>query len=107
MTDSGTREIKCNFCGKDHFIRNCELVEEYRHAGKLKHNVDGKVVLPTGAFVPHDIPGNLLKEQIDEWHRRNPGQLATATISSATMILAETTTAPATVSPAQTAHTTY
>ncbi len=107
MTDSGPREIKCNFCGKDHFIRNCELVEEYRRAGKLKRNVEGKVVLPTGAFVPRDTPGNLLKERIDEWHRRNPGQLATATISSATMILAETTTTPAAVAPAQTAHTTY
>ena len=105
MSDSGPRDIKCNFCGKDHFIRNCELVEEYRRAGKLKRNIDGKVVLPTGAFVPRDIPGNLLKERIDEWHRRNPGQLATATISSASMIFQSTPnipTASSSVQPPQT-----
>ncbi|KAF9539933.1 hypothetical protein CPC08DRAFT_806142 [Agrocybe pediades] len=92
---TSNRDLRCNFCGKDHFIRNCELVEEYRRAGKVKRNTEGKVVLPTGAFVPRDIPGTLLKERIDEWHRRNPGQLATATISASTML---NTIAPASVS---------
>ncbi len=64
--ESSHREVKCNFCGKDHYIRNCDLVEEYRRDGKLKHNIDGKVILPTGAFVPRDIPGKFLRERIDE-----------------------------------------
>ncbi len=48
------------------------LVEEYPPRRKLKHNVDGKVILPTGAFVPHYIPGRFLQDRIDEWHRRHP-----------------------------------
>ena len=35
-------------------------------------------MLPTGGFIPHNIPGNCLKDHIEEWHRRNPGQLAAA-----------------------------
>ncbi|PPQ76748.1 hypothetical protein CVT24_012269 [Panaeolus cyanescens] len=72
------RSPGCNFCGKDHYIRACELVNDYIRAGKCKRNVEGKVTLPSGAFVPSDIPGALLKDRIDEWHRRNPNQLAAA-----------------------------
>ncbi len=81
LADTAPRNLECAFCGKGHFIRNCALVEEYRLAGKLKYNVDGKVILPTGAFVPRYIPGRFLKDRIDEWHRRHPGQLAAASIS--------------------------
>ncbi len=81
LADTAPRKLDCAFCGKEHFIRNCDLVEEYRLAGKLKHNVDGKVILPTGAFVPRYIPGRFLKDRIDEWHCRHPGQLAVASIS--------------------------
>jgi hypothetical protein len=70
----------CNFCGKAHFIRDCDLVGDYIRAGKCKRNHEGKVVLPTGAFVPREIPGTLLRERIDEWHHRNPNQLAAATL---------------------------
>ncbi|KAF9040168.1 hypothetical protein BJ165DRAFT_1351674 [Panaeolus papilionaceus] len=69
---------RCNFCGRDHFIRACELVSDYIRAGKCKKNIEGKIVLPSGAFVPSDIPSGLLKDRIDEWHRRNPNQLAAA-----------------------------
>ena len=46
--------------------------------GKVRRNVDGKVVLSTGAFVLCDIVGRYLKDCVDEWHKRNPGQLAAA-----------------------------
>ena len=75
-----TRQTSCNFCGKEHYIKDCELVTEYIQAGKCKRNQDNKVVLPSGAFVPHEIPGTLLRERVDEWHRRNPNQLAAATM---------------------------
>jgi hypothetical protein len=69
----------CNYCGSlDHFIRNCLAVLEDIKQGKCKRNIEGKVTLPTGAFVPRDIPGNCLKDRVEEWHRRNPGQLAAA-----------------------------
>ena len=58
-----------------HFIRECLKVEELIREGKCKCNTDGKVVLPSGTFVPREIPGTLLSERIEEWHRRNPNQL--------------------------------
>jgi hypothetical protein len=48
--------------------------------GKCKRNVEGKIVLPSGAFIPRDIVGKYMKDRFDEWHRRNPGQLAAATM---------------------------
>ena len=72
------RNTDCNFCGGPHFIRDCTLVEEYIVAGKCRRNFEGKVVLSTGAFVPRDIPGTLLCERVDEWHRRFPNQLSVA-----------------------------
>ena len=55
-----------------------DVVEEYMRQGKVRRNVDGKVVLSTGAFVPRDIVSRYLKDRVDEWHKRNPGQLAAA-----------------------------
>ena len=74
--DSSTRNTNCNFCGGPHFIRECEKIEEFIKAGKCKRNAEGKVVLPGGAFVPREIPGTLLSERIEEYHRRYPNQLA-------------------------------
>ncbi|PPQ79754.1 hypothetical protein CVT24_010113, partial [Panaeolus cyanescens] len=71
-----TNSPRCGFCGKEHFIRNCDLIADYIQAGKCKRNAEGKIVLPSGAFVPSDIPNGPLKDRIDEWHRRNPNQLA-------------------------------
>ena len=78
--NTAPRITGCNFCGGPHFIRECEKVEELIREGKCKRNTEGKVVLPSGAYVPRDIPGALLSERIEEWHRRNPNQLAAATL---------------------------
>ena len=77
---STSRNVNCNMCGGDHYIRDCPVVDEYVANGKCRRNIEGKVVLSTGAYVPREIPGTLLQERIDEWHRRNPGQLAAATL---------------------------
>ncbi len=42
--------------------------------GKCRRNIDGKIVLSTGAWVPRNIQGTWLKDHIEEWHRQNPGQ---------------------------------
>ena len=69
----------CNFCGlPDHFLSSCLVCEEYINEGKCKRNADGKIVLPTGAFCPRFIPGRWLKDRINEWHRRNQGQISTS-----------------------------
>jgi hypothetical protein len=72
--------LKCNMCGGVHFIKDCKIVDEYISQGKVKRNHDGKVVLPSGAFVSRDISGEFLKDRIDEWHRRNPNQRAASTL---------------------------
>ena len=97
-SDSAPRSTTCNFCGGPHYIRECVKVDELIREGKCKRNTEGKVVLPSGAYVPRDIPGTLLSERIEEWHRRNPNQLAAATLlhtidkpSSVTTCAAQTT----------------
>lgn len=64
------RNTRCNFDGCERFIRDCPQVEEYIKQGRCSRNFEGKVVLPSGAFVPRDIPGQYLRDRIDEWHRR-------------------------------------
>ena len=73
-------KIECNYCGEEHFIHDCHHVPTNIQAGKCRRNQDGKVVLPTGAFVPRDITGKYLRDRIEEWHKRHPNQLATATL---------------------------
>jgi hypothetical protein len=69
----GNRGGCCNFCGDPaHFISRCPIVEEYRLAGKIRKNAEGKVVLPSGSFVPGNIPGQWLKDRVDEWYRQLP-----------------------------------
>jgi hypothetical protein len=73
----GPSQSVCNFCGvPGHFIRECEIVEEFIRFGKCKRNPEGKVVLPSGAMVPRSITGTWLRDRVEEWHRQNPGQLA-------------------------------
>ena len=70
---------KCNFCGEaGHFMRKCEVVNEYARIGKCKHNHENKIVLPSGATVPRSIIGTWLRDRIDEYHRQNPNQLGAA-----------------------------
>ena len=68
------------------------MVEEYIKAGKCRRNIEGKIVLSTGAWIPQDILGNNFKERINEWHNCNPNQLTTATLLNA---IIRPTTAPA------------
>jgi hypothetical protein len=59
-----------------HFGRECLVAVEYINAGKCRHDQQGKIVLATGTWIPRDLPGKCFKDRIDEWHRRNPSQLA-------------------------------
>jgi hypothetical protein len=76
-TDRPPHRPGCHFCGLlEHFIGDFQVVLEYIRAGKCKRDVDNRIVLSTGAFIPCNIPGALFKDRIDEWHCRNPNQLA-------------------------------
>jgi hypothetical protein len=45
-------KIECNYCGEEHFIRDCPHIETDIKCGKCRRNQDGRVVLSTGAFIP-------------------------------------------------------
>ena len=67
----------CRFCNvTGHFIQDCEVVQEEIKAGKCKQDQDRRVILATGALIPRNTPGSCIHDKLDEWHRRNPGQLA-------------------------------
>ncbi|KAG5649749.1 hypothetical protein H0H81_002198 [Sphagnurus paluster] len=46
------------------------------HNGKCQRSHEGRIVLPSRAFVPSNTPGNNIKAKINEWHQHNPSQLA-------------------------------
>ena len=78
MGMSGPSASVCNFCGiPGHYIRKCEIIEEYIQFGKCKRSSDNRVILPSGAQVPHSITGAWMRDRMDKWHWQNPGQMAT------------------------------
>ena len=62
-------------CSGPHLLNKCQTVEDYIKARKCKRNAEGKVVLPSGAWIPQDPRKNML-ERIDKWHSKNPNQMA-------------------------------
>jgi len=78
----GPRREECDFCGEiGHFIRDCGQVVNAIAEGKVKRNIEGRVVLPGGGFVPRTIKGQWLRDRVNEWHRQNPNQLAVVEIA--------------------------
>jgi hypothetical protein len=73
QTQSVAQALLCIFCGTPgHFVSDCLVCQSYIADGKYIKNAEGKVVLPSGQYCPHSIPGQFIKDQIDEWHKRNP-----------------------------------
>ncbi|KAJ6528190.1 hypothetical protein B0H19DRAFT_1243169 [Mycena capillaripes] len=69
---SSPRPTSCSYCGNPaHFIARCPFVSADIHAGICKRNAEGKVVLPSGLFVPHRIAGINLRARISSWHSEN------------------------------------
>ncbi|KAJ3473253.1 hypothetical protein NLI96_g13075 [Meripilus lineatus] len=76
----------CLFCSDmGHMIGMCPKVEEDIRNGRCKRSADGRVVLPSGAVIPGSMPGETMRDRLNEWHRLNPGQLAQVT--AGTMML--------------------
>ncbi|KAJ7927302.1 hypothetical protein B0H13DRAFT_2556765, partial [Mycena leptocephala] len=76
--NSNPRPDGCIYCSGPHYIGNCDTVTADAQAGYCKRDVNGRVVLPSGAFVPRHIQGHNLRERIQEYHRTNPNQIAAA-----------------------------
>ncbi|KAJ7331033.1 hypothetical protein DFH08DRAFT_619563, partial [Mycena albidolilacea] len=69
---SSPRPASCSYCSDPaHFIACCPLASADICAGICKRNTEGKVVLPSGSFVPHRITGPNLRTRISSWHREN------------------------------------
>ncbi|KAG5649545.1 hypothetical protein H0H81_003151 [Sphagnurus paluster] len=66
------REIECYFCSETgHRIQECPQVEPSIQAGKCRRDAAHRIVLPSGARIPNHVPGNNLREKIDECYRRS------------------------------------
>ncbi|KAG6870597.1 hypothetical protein C0995_011953 [Termitomyces sp. Mi166 len=75
----------CHFCGQiGHTMvkGRCLELENYIHAGKCRKNRDNKVVLPSGGYIPQYPKKLYYKDRLEEWHRLNPGNLATGNLSA-------------------------
>jgi hypothetical protein len=97
----GVTGTACNFCsGTGHFIRECKIIMAYSRVSKCKCSTDGKVVLPSGAMVLCNVPGNWLCNCMDEWHRQNPRQAALQMILEVAVV--QTVTVPTRDSACQT-----
>ncbi|KAH9849720.1 hypothetical protein C2E23DRAFT_736744 [Lenzites betulinus] len=79
----------CHYCGDaNHMLRNCPAAETDIREGKCSRNPEGLIVLPTGQFLPRQLPGFdglTMRDRLYEWHRRervrqgqNPAQAAPA-----------------------------
>ncbi|EIW51297.1 uncharacterized protein TRAVEDRAFT_137630 [Trametes versicolor FP-101664 SS1] len=64
----------CHFCGDaNHMLRNCPAAETDICEGKCSRNPEGLIVLPTGQFLPRQLPGFdglTMRDRLYEWHRR-------------------------------------
>ncbi|KAG6877350.1 hypothetical protein C0993_008311 [Termitomyces sp. T159_Od127] len=60
----------------------CNTLEQYICLGWVRHGTDSKVVLSTGANIPNYPELKSYQERVDKWHRCNPSNIATGTLSS-------------------------
>ena len=77
----------CHYCGEaGHAIAACPRVAEDIKAGRCARGFDGRVILPTGSYVPSSMAGNTMRERINEWHRQNPGHISPTNPPAAQML---------------------
>ncbi|KAG6883865.1 hypothetical protein C0993_003262 [Termitomyces sp. T159_Od127] len=77
----------CHFCGElGHTMSRgqCNTLEQYICLGRVRHGTDSKVVLSTGASIPNYLELKSYQERVNEWHRCNPSNVTTSTLSSNT-----------------------
>jgi hypothetical protein len=65
--------LTCAFCGQSgHFIAQFLVCADYITNEKCKRNPEGKIIIPNGQYTLHSIPGQFIKDCINEWHKHNP-----------------------------------
>jgi len=77
---------RCHFCGKlGCRIAACPDVDIQIKAGTVARSADGKVTLPSGAYLPRSVTGRNLAEKFAKFHADNPGQRAVTQLQSVKM----------------------
>ncbi|KAG6875289.1 hypothetical protein C0993_009924 [Termitomyces sp. T159_Od127] len=56
-------------------------LEQYIRLGQVRRGTDSKVILSTGTNIPNYPELKSYQERVNEWHRRNPSNIATGTLS--------------------------
>ena len=65
----------CMFCSSlNHYVRNCPVAADYIQQGKITRNNAGKLCLPDGRYLPRDIPGNDMRERVDNYRNTEGAQ---------------------------------
>ncbi|KNZ80297.1 hypothetical protein J132_06413 [Termitomyces sp. J132] len=75
----------CHFCsetGHTMVWGTCIKLEQMILQGKICHNAESKIILPSSTMIPNYFSKQLYMERIEEWHRLNPGQIVTGRLSS-------------------------
>lgn len=66
---------KCFWCGlMGHFQADCDDLKNQIRVGNVKVNVEGKLRLRDGSFIPNQPVGATLKEKVDRHYARKPSQ---------------------------------
>ncbi|KAH9060403.1 hypothetical protein EDB83DRAFT_2520408 [Lactarius deliciosus] len=67
-----SQEKRCGFCrSADHLEEDCEEANKYICTGMCRHNVFGKLVLPSGALIPRNVKGGTLRDRLEEYYRQD------------------------------------
>ncbi|KAG5648641.1 hypothetical protein H0H81_006928, partial [Sphagnurus paluster] len=79
QSDHERHKTQCYFCSEiGHRLQDCPQVEPSIQMGKCRRNNEERIILPSGACVPNSVPGQNLRERIDECYRRNASNHATS-----------------------------
>ncbi|TFK48346.1 hypothetical protein OE88DRAFT_1738023 [Heliocybe sulcata] len=64
---------ECHYCGaRGCRITRCPLAMSDIASGMCKRNEEGRLVLPSGRFIPRSLPGATMHERMHIWHMRYP-----------------------------------
>ncbi|KAJ7202951.1 hypothetical protein B0H12DRAFT_1330754 [Mycena haematopus] len=79
---SPRRPLACSYCSDpSHLIRHCPHVSADISAGFCCRNIQGKIVLPSGLFVPRRVEGPNLRTRIMQYHSLFPSAPAPTAVS--------------------------
>ncbi|KAH9007753.1 hypothetical protein EDB84DRAFT_1600407 [Lactarius hengduanensis] len=89
-----SQAMRCRFCRSiTHLEEDCEEADMYIHAGKCRRDVVGKIVLPSGARIPHNIIGGTLQDRLEEYYRPKVAQVSVPGIATRRQVSATATEA--------------